>query len=452
MDSALVVIALGLAGAAVVLAVMLVRARANAGHAADRVAALEAQAAMLDARLAAALESRLQAERLLAAAEQRVADGENRHADFERLRQESLNAAKAAVFETAQVLSSKLIEDHKRESEAAKQDSEIRVRQASEHLVKQVEDIAKALTELSGQVQQKGKLIDTVVRSLSSPGGAGQIAEIGLGNTLKAMGLEPGRDYVLQASTTDELTGARLRPDALVFLPGNCVLIIDCKSSKYLLEIAEAESGEREAQAYANLAQTMNGHLKALAGKDYRGAVQAGWRAAGRGGDIARILSIMYLPNEAALEKLGRADPSFFAKARDEQIIPAGPAGLHCAISLAAAEITKERQIENEQRILEAAQKLLEGIGVALAYAGAVGKGIRSAAEGFEKFSKSVNQRLLVRARKLGSLGVPLPAGKTALPQSLPAYAVMSQEADQLIEGEASEVTDEPAVPRLVAE
>ena len=149
---------------------------------------------------------------------------------------------------------------------------------------------------------------------------------------------------------------------------------------------------------------------------------------------------------------LGRADPAFFAKARDERIFPAGPVGLHCIVSLAAAEITKERQIENQQRILEAAKALLDGIAVALAHAGAVGKGIRNAAEGFEKFSKSVNQRLLVRARKLGSLGVPLPTGKTALPASLPAYAVVSQDSDQLIEGEASEITDEPPVPQLVAE
>jgi DNA recombination protein RmuC len=449
MDIALGSVAALMALAAAAFGILLVRARENAARAETRLTEAEAQAGALGVRLDAAMEARVDAERLRAAAEQRVADAERRSGDFERLRQESLTAAKAAVLETAQALSSKLIDDHKRESAEAKQESEERVRQASEHLVKRVEDLTKSVTELSGQVQQKGKLIDTVVRSLSSPGGAGQIAEIGLGNTLKAMGLEAGRDYALQASTTDEVSGQRLRPDALVFLPGNSVLIIDCKSSKYLLEIAEAETGERETQAYANLAQTMNGHLKALAGKDYRGAVQAGWREAGHAGDIARILSIMYLPNEAALEKLGRADPSFFAKAREEQIIPAGPAGLHCAISLAAAEITKERQVENQQRILEAAQALLDGIGVALGHAGAVGKGIRAAAEGFEKFTRSVNQRLLPRGRRLGALGVPLPTGKTALPASLPAYAVMSQESDQLIEGEASEIADEP---RLVAE
>ena len=62
-----------------------------------------------------------------------------------------------------------------------------------------------------------------------------------------------------------------------------------------------------------------------------------------------------------------------------------------------------------------------------------------------------MNGRLLPRARKLAALGVP--AGKT-LPANLPAYAVMSQEGDQLIEGEAEEVDELPAAParRLLAE
>ncbi len=63
-----------------------------------------------------------------------------------------------------------------------------------------------------------------------------------------------------------------------------------------------------------------------------------------------------------------------------------------------------------------------------------------------------MNGRLLPRARKLVGLGVKPDKG---LPANLPAYTVMSQEGDQLIEGEAEEVADEPAappVPRLIAD
>lgn len=448
MEWALLAVAVALALVAATLARKLQAAGQKAALAEAGRAEAQTQAEAATSRLDAAVAARVDAERSLAAAQQRLGDLEHVLKDADTARQDLVTAARSAALETARELSAQLIGDHRRETLAAKADAESQFRQISEPLLQRIETIAKAHAELSGQVQEGGKAIDTLMRSLSSPGGAGQIAEIGLANTLKAMGLEAGRDYVLQASTTDEVTGQRLRPDALVFLPGNSVIIIDCKSSKYLLEIAEATSEAREASAYASFAQTMNGHLKALAGKDYRSAILADLRAADRPGESARVSTAMYLPNEAALEKLGRADAGFFAKAREAQIFPVGPAGLYSLVSLAAAEIIKERQAENQQRIIDAAQNLVEAVATALGAIAGVGKGIKAAAEAYEKFTRSVNQRLLPRARKLASLGVQ--PGKI-LPSSLPAYTVMSQENDRLIEGEAEEL-EEPQAPRLLAE
>lgn len=404
-------------------------------------------AAILAVLLARALAGRLAAERDLAAARQELRDGERRLEDFERLKQENLQAAQAAVLATAQQLSSKLLEDHKRENTEARKEAEERVRLASEHLVKQVDEIAKAVQQLHGQVQEKSVVLDTLWRALSSPGGAGQVAEIGLANTLKSFGLEHGRDFLLQFTAQDE-DGRKLRPDAVVFLPGNSVLVIDCKASKFLLEIARAEGTTEEAEAYRNLARTMNQHLRALAEKDYRSAILAAWRQSGREEEIARILSVMYLPNEAALEKLNRADPDFVHRTRLAQIIPAGPAGLHCAISLASVEINFIRQVENQQRIAETTRLLLDGMAVMLGHAAQLGRGIKAAAESFARLTASVNQRLLPRARNLAKLGI---QPNKPLPGNLPSYAVHSLE-DSLIEGEAAELIEsEPApVPRLV--
>lgn len=380
-------------------------------------------------------------------AETRLAEAERRIGDFERLKPELVQAATAAALATGRELSAQLLDDHKREAEAARQAAEERVKQHSATLVTQVNEIAKAVQELHGQLKDKGRTLDTLWRALSSPSGAGQIAELGLANTLKSFGLELGRDFVLQLTTQDE-DGRKLRPDAVVFLPGNSVLVIDCKASKFLLEIAAAEGTEREAEAYRNLAATMNRHLRALAEKDYAAAVRLALRQAGRGDEIARSLSVMYLPNEAALEKLNRADPEFLMKARAAQIIPAGPAGLHCAVSLASAEINLARQVENQTRIVEGAEALLESLGVALSHAAQLGKNLKTAAESFAKFAGSINQRVLPRAKKLGQLG--LQPGKP-LPGNLPLYSVTGR--DDLIEGEAEEVREAelpPPGPRLV--
>ncbi len=435
----LLLIGLGIAGA--VAASLWTRAKeAAARHGAE--ARFEEARRSLQAL--AAERDRAQAERLaavgeLAAARQQLSDGELRIKDFERLKEESLLAAKAAMLSTAQELSTKLIEDHRRENAESKKEGEERVRLTTEQLMTRMGEITTAVAALNGQVSEKAQQLDTVWRALSNPSGAGQIAEIGLANTLKSFGLEAGRDYLLQMTTQDDETGRRLRPDAVVFLPASSVLVIDCKASKFLLDIARAEGTPDEAEAYQSLSRTMNLHLKQLAEKDYRSAILGAWKQGGREGEITRILSVMYLPNEAALEKLNRADPEFLAKARRAQIIPVGPAGLHCVASLVSVEITLAKQVENQDRIVAAAQGLLEAITVMLGYTAAVGKGLRGAAESFGKLSASINGRLLSRARGLARLGVQPPK---PLPGNIPSFGVVSHEPD-MIDGEASEVGEE---------
>ena len=395
--------------------------------------------------------ARRAAETELAAARQRIADGEARLADFERLHQEMLTATKAALLEGGAQLSSKLLEDHKRENAESKDENEKRVGAASETFLKQVEALAGAVAALEGRIQANDKVIDTVWRSLTNPSGAGQLAEVGLANTLKAFGLEQGRDFQLQFTTQDE-EGRRLRPDAVVFLPSNGVMVIDSKASKFLLDIAATEGTEREAEAYRNLARTMNGHLKALGEKDYANAIRSAWRESGREHEVTRIVSVMYLPNEAALDKLNRADAEFLHNARARGIYLAGPTTLHCLISLASAEINLERQVENQQRIVAAAEALIDGLSGALVHVATVGKNLSSAAEAFSKFAGSTNRFVLGRARKLAAMG--LEPGKR-LPPNLPVFQVT--QLNQVIEGQATEEREAelpigPTRPRLISE
>jgi DNA recombination protein RmuC len=404
-----------------------------------RLTELQRQTAVLTGERDAAAGARDAALAAEATALRELAVMRQRLGDFERLKEESLKSAQAAVLETAQALSSKLLADHKRENEEAKKAGEALVRQTTEQLFQRFEHVTHAVAQLKGEVGVSGQQLDTLWRALTSPGGSGYFAEIGLANTLKSFGLVEGRDYLLQHTTEDAATGRRLRPDAVVFLPGDSVMVIDCKASKFLVEIAQAVDAEAEAAAQQNLARTMNQHLKALAEKDYRSAVAASFREAGRGDEITRILSVMYLPNEGTLERLHLADPEFVVKAARHQIIPVGPAGLAGFIGFASVEISLIRQIENQQEIVRGTEMLLDNLATALAHAASVGKGIKGAAEAYDRFSRSVNGRLLGRSRKLAELG--LRPGKP-MPGNLPSYRVDVLES--IIEGDAEDVS-EPA-------
>jgi len=442
------------AGASVSLTALWLRR--SEGQAESSLASAEARLQAALRERDSAIEARVTAERGAASARAEVTAMEERIADFERVRREMLDAAKAAVTDTAAQVSSKLLDDHKRETTEAKQHTEERVKQVNEALLKQMEEVARFVAALDGRVDKAGGEIEILMRAVSSPGGAGQLAEIGLANTLQSFGFEMGRDFVLQQTTVDEETGRRLRPDAIVFLPTDTVLVIDCKASKFILEIAESEGTDGEAVAYDNLARTMNQHLRSLAEKDYRSAVYAACKQAGRAGGDPHIISLMYLPNEAALEKLLRADADFYLKAREAQIIPAGPAGLHSALLIASTEIRRLRQMENQKEIVEKTRALLESLGVVLGHALKAGSGLKSAVDNFVKFTSSINQRLLPRARSLGRLGIESPK---PLPPSLPSFSVQTGDEGALIEGEASEIESEAEPereldlkPRLLAE
>ena len=355
-------------------------------------------------------------------------------ADWERTKQETIIAAKAAALASTAEMSSKLLADHKREAEAARKEASEHVKQTTETLFQRFEHVSKAVASLNDQVAQNKDVVDTVWRALSSPGGAGYFAEIGLENTLTSFGLQPGRDFVMQHSVANA-EGGRLRPDAVVFLPGDSVLVVDSKASKFLLELAQAEEqGEVEA-AYTNLAASMNRHLRELAAKDYRAAIIATARQAGRADALGRVLSIMYLPNEGALEKLTLADPTFAHKAAKAEIIPAGPTGLACLIGFARVEIDLGRQSANRERIVEATQGLLEAIAVMLGHVDNVGKGVKRSADGLARLTASINRTLLPRARTIAGLGVR--SGKP-LPDALPSYRVVAMEDAPLMEGEAA--------------
>src|SRR5258708_6624862 len=240
-----------------------------------RVGELQRQLATLTAERYDAVVARDAALAAEGSAAREVAVMRQRLGDFERLKGGSLRTPQAAGVETAQPGASKLAADHKRENDEAKKSGQELVRQTTEQLYQRFEQVTQAVAQLKGEVGASGQQLDTLRRALTSPGGSGQFAEIGLANTLNSFGLVEGRDYVLQHTTEDSVTGRRLRPDAIVFLPGDSIMVIDCKASKFLVEIAEAKGAEAEATAQQNLARTMNQHLKALAEKDYRSAVAA---------------------------------------------------------------------------------------------------------------------------------------------------------------------------------
>lgn len=364
-----------------------------------------------------------------------------RMADWEKAQAQSIEAAKAATLD----ISSHLLTQYKQEAAATKETSDKTVKETTEALRQHFENVAKSVSVLGNQVAETRGQADTIIRALSTPGGAGQFGEVGLENTLKTFGLVPGRDFAMQQSMRDDEAGRMLRPDALVFLPGETVLVIDSKSSKFLLDAARAEGEEQEVAALKNFAQTMRTQLRSLAGKDYQAAVKAAHKRAGRSGNTQRIVSVMCLPTEAALEKLAGVDPTFEDAAQQFDILVCGPMGLRALIGLSRWQVDLGLRAENQEVIEKSMQQLLESTVTVLSKVAGVGRGLAKASNDYSALVGSLNSRFLPRAKRLADLGV-RPGGHTQLPGKLPDFRVVTMDDSSLIDAERA---DEAETPRL---
>ncbi len=376
---------------------------------------------------AAADRAREAAEQEAVAARRDVHNMHERMKEFEKDKQEFIRASKAGALESAKELTGQMLDERKQEN--AK-------------YLEQYEKIAASMGVLRQQVLDSQKTTDVVMRSLSNPLGAGHFAEWTLENLLTSMGLEPGQDFLLQHTVDDIESGGRLRPDGMVFVPPNTVIVIDAKASKHVLAIAQAEAdGDVDSDAlYGDLAKTMNDHLKLLSQKNYREAVTEWYRSSGHG-EPGHVMNIMYLQSDGAVERLFRADPDFAARAGKSDITIVGRSGLSALLSSVHHTIGVVRQEENQESIISEVRTLLSRLSQAFGHMDDVGKSLRQMADRFGKFAGSVNQRVLPSARKLEKLGVTPADGKPLLSR-VARYHVAQLE--DVIEGESEEVDEAP--------
>ena len=403
---------------------------------------------LAEAKTAEALLSVSDAERRAALAEQRSNEMQLRMGDWEKTKQEFIQAANAAALKTGAELSTKLLEDHKRESEASKKAQEEAAEGKAKIFTERLEQLKSTIAVLHSQTTDTAKRTLGMWQALSSPGSAGRLSEIGLANLLKNLGLTEGQDFEMQFHVEGEGEGS-IRPDALIYLPQDAVMIIDSKASKHLLEFGEHESGSaEEASARQKLRTSMQAHLKSLGGKEYRTRVEQHFRKRSATQSLGRTVLVMYLPAESMLQHLLEVEPNFMQLAKaGHDILVTGPNGLHSLLGLMSGNIMIQRQMEGQAQILTQVKAMVDGAAKAFVHVEKISKGMKAAADGLESFTGSLNRYFLPKAHALQKLGVEVPK---ALPQRLKSIEVRLTEDALTIEGEVNESDESLPMLRVV--
>ena len=345
----------------------------------------------------------------------------------EKAQKEAFDAAKASLFDLGNGLSKQLIELHKQETKEAKEASDQNIKATSEKFHTEFERLVSTISVLAKEVDNSKSTVDVIKKSLLSPSGAGKLAEITLENILKSSGLRQNLDFSLQHN----LDG-KLRPDAVIFLPGSNLMVIDAKASKFLFEMSDADTEDTRDAATLSLMKTMNIHLKSLVSKEYAEGMMNAHQTKNK--TFNNVITLMFLPTESALEQIANIDKDFIQKAWSYNIFPVGPAGLMNMLSFAKFQINDHMRNENHKLIIEEVRKLIGAVQVLTQHSQKLGNNIQSLANNYDKFSASFNRNFLPKARNIQSLGVDI--GKEAIRPLERYHVITAQVETEEAEGE----------------
>ncbi|HZU63455.1 MAG TPA: DNA recombination protein RmuC [Novosphingobium sp.] len=265
-----------------------------------------------------------------------------------------------------------------------------------------------------GQEQVKAEAARLGNSLRNAPKARGRWGEQQLRNVLEQCGLAEHTDFVTEKSIDTE--EGRLRPDAIVNIPGKKKLVIDAKVS--LNAYQEAFEAEDEAAREAALrlhALSMRTHIQTLASKSYQSQFEE-----------APDYVLMFVPGEHFIAAALEFDRDIWNFAFERKVLLASPTNL-VAIARTVAQVWRQDGLAREAReIGRMGGELYDRLAVAAEHLKRVGGGLTTAVDNYNKFVGSFERNVLSAGRRLRDKHIEI--GKreiedVALVESAPRYA-----------------------------
>lgn len=254
-----------------------------------------------------------------------------------------------------------------------------------------------AFGQLSGLIEgmrQGQEAVRTAALQLGNslrngPKTRGRWGELQLRNVLEQCGLAEHTDFVTEHSVDTE--DGRLRPDAIVKVPGNKILVIDAKVSLNAYQDAfEAADDDARAVALTAHVQSMRNHIQTLGAKSYQSQF-----------DEAPDYVLMFVPGEHFIAAALERDPALWDFAFERRVLLASPTNL-VAIARTVAQVWRQDGLAREAReIGKMGGELYDRLAVAAEHLKRVGSGLDSAVGHYNKFVGSFERNVLSAGRRL---------------------------------------------------
>jgi DNA recombination protein RmuC len=280
-----------------------------------------------------------------------------------------------------------------------------------------------------GQEAVRGEAAKLVNALRAAPKARGRWGEQQLRNVLETCGLAEHTDFAMEVSVaTDE--GARLRPDAIVRVPGGRALVIDAKVSLNAYQDAYGAAEEADRTRYLAIhAAAMKAHVTALSAKAY-------WSQFADAPDYV----IMFVPGEHFLAAALENDPTLWDYAFERRVLLSTPTNLVAIARTVSAVWRQEKLAKEAQQIGALGKEMYERLSVAASHLKRVGGGLNSAVENYNKFVGSFERNLVSTGRKFRDLNIE--TGGREIEDVLPVESLARGGTDVFLPGTVEEAAE----------
>ncbi len=255
--------------------------------------------------------------------------------------------------------------------------------------------VASQLGSLAQSQEQLRQTTEGLSRSLRSPNVRGKWGEIQLKRIVELAGMLEQCDFFEKTSVTTE-GGARQTPDLIVRLPGDTSLVVDSKVPiDAYLDAVNAKDDVQRATALALHARQVRDHVRALGAKEYWKQFQP-----------APEFVIMFLPLEPLLSSAFEQDGALLEQAASLRVIPASPMTLLALLKAVAYGWKQQQLARNAEEIQLLGRELYDRLATMVSHLDSLGANIKQAADNYDKFVGSLEQKVLPGARRFKELGV----------------------------------------------